>query len=302
MVDVTIASDAVECVVNTTGGAIWRLDARFDDGTKVPLLRPPPAGEHRDVLKSGCFPLIPFGNRVAGNCFSFADTEHHLEPNISWDPHYLHGDGWLGEWKLLLHATESVELGFEFDGAPYRYAARQLFSATGRQLEISMTVENRAQQPLPFGMGWHPFFPLTPATTLHATASRYWTERAGWLPDTLVDIPDDLDFSTPGRPPRRWVNNGFEGWHGDAKIAWPEGDLSLSISTHPPLRRYFLFLSDTKFDPSYAGDFFCFEPMSHSPNGHNLANLGGLSILAPGESRSTMMRLTWRHVRGDRQP
>jgi aldose 1-epimerase len=33
-------------------------------------------------------------------------------------------------------------------------------------------------------------------------------------------------------------------------------------------------------------DFFCFEPMSHLPDGHHMQDLGGLTVLAPGESLS----------------
>ena len=68
--------------------------------------------------------------------------------------------------------------------------------------------------------------------------------------------------------------------------------MRLRIDTAPALSRYFVFVSDTKFDPNYREDFFCFEPMSHSANGHNLADLGGLTVLAPGQGMEVSMLLS----------
>jgi len=45
------------------------------------------------------------------------------------------------------------------------------------------------------------------------------------------------------------------------------------------------------FDPGYAYDFFCFEPMSHSADAHN-GKGGGLVVLCPGETLSGTMRMT----------
>ena len=291
MADIEIASDCLRCVLSTQGGVIWRLEADPGGGWQ-PLLRPPPEGSERDPLKAGCFPLVPFGNRVEGNRFVLDGREHVLTPNTPWDPHYLHGDGWLGEWTVYERQDTCASLSFEFHGEPYRYRATQRFECKGPACSTTLGVTNLGAQPMPFGLGWHPFFPLTTATTLAAPAAAYWTEKAGWLPDAHVATPEPLDFSQPKKLPRRWINNGFEGWDGAAAIDWPERYMRLRIQTVPALSRYFLFASDTKFDPGHHEDYFCFEPMSHSANGHNLADLGGLTILAPGRSMAVSMALS----------
>jgi aldose 1-epimerase len=291
MADIDIASDSLRCVLSTQGGTIWRLEAHLGDGWQS-LLRPPPEGSDRDPLTAGCFPLVPFGNRVEDNRFLVDGREYVLAPNTPWDPHYLHGDGWLSEWTLEDRDDSKASLSFEFHGDIYSYRATQRFECDGTTLRATLGVTNLALQPMPFGLGWHPYFPLTPATTLKAAATAYWTEKAGWLPDACVKILDALDFSRPKKLPRQWVNNGFEGWDGDASIVWPERHMRLRIETAPALSRYFVFVSDTKFDPNYREDFFCFEPMSHSANGHNLADFGGLTTLAPRQGREVSMRLS----------
>ncbi|MBZ9822631.1 aldose 1-epimerase [Mesorhizobium sp. CA4] len=291
MADIEIASDRLRCVLSTQGGLIWRLEAKSGDAWH-PLLRPPPEGSDRNPLKAGCFPLVPFGNRVEGNRLLFDRTEYRLKPNTPCDKHYLHGDGWLGNWTVEDRCDAEASLSFEFQGEPYRYRATQRFKCEGVSFRAILGVTNLGERPMPFGLGWHPFFPLTPATTLQAPAVAYWTEKAGWLPDARIAIPENLDFSQAKTLPRQWINNGFDGWNGAASIVWPERHLRLCIETAPTLSRYFLFVSDTTFDPHYREDFFCFEPMSHSANGHNLPELGGLTVLAPGQGIEISMALS----------
>ena len=289
--DILIASEDIACVVSTEGGAIWRLEA-IVEGKPIALLRPPP-DDHRAVSNTGCFPLVPFGNRVEANVFDFEGRHFALSPNTSGDPHYLHGDGWLGSWEAVETASDRTRLIFEQRGPVYAYRAEQRFVACDRTLEVTMSVTNDGDVAMPFGLGWHPFFPLTPKTSLKAPATMFWTEKEGWLPDRLQPRPVDLRFDSPSPVPRRWVNNGFEGWDGKAAIAWPERGLELHVETQPRMSRYFVFVSDTVFDPNYRFDFFCFEPMTHAANGHNLPDLGGLKTLRPGGSMSATMRLTW---------
>ncbi|WP_102957633.1 aldose 1-epimerase [Mangrovicella endophytica] len=289
---ISLAGDGFEARVSTEGGILTRL--RWSG---VPLLRDTP--DDADALHAACYPLVPFGNRVRGNRFSFKGAEYRFEANTAWDPHYLHGEGWLGAWTVENADAKSAELVFRHagsNGTPYRYEARQTFAVSDDGFEMQLAVTNRGEQPLPFGIGFHPHFPLTQETTLLAEAERFWTEAEGWLPGERAQTPEDLDFRTKRRLPERWVNNGFENWSGHAEIEWPERGTGLVIEAGPRLRHAFLFVSDTDFDPSYRRDYFCFEPMSHLADGHNMDDLGGLTVLAPGETIADFMRLRPSHL------
>jgi aldose 1-epimerase len=247
------------------------------------------------VLKAASFPLAPFGNRLEGNHFIFEGIDHELALNLDWDAHYLHGDAWLQHWEVTHQDAHSATLSFTHpkrDGSPYVYTTTQHFVVENDSLLVSMSITNIGPIALPFGIGHHPFFPMTPATTLTANATSYWTEKAGWLPDRNMAIPDALNFTTAKPLPQSYTNNGFEGWDGHAVIQMPDTGVAVSMSADPLFNRSFLFVSDTKFDPDYKLDFFCFEPMSHTAGGHLQPDLGGLKILAPGESLSGDVRFT----------
>jgi aldose 1-epimerase len=286
-----LISGGLRLKISTKGGII--LGLWWDGGAvEVPLLRAA-GNDHADALTSGCYPLVPFGNRVAGNRFSFGGRDYVLQPNTDWDKHYLHGEGWQAEWTVADRAAGAITLAFEHRGAntPYEYRAEQTFSLAENQLEMKLSVENHGETALPFGLGWHPYFPMTPETALLAPAKAFWTEVDGWLPGERAAIPADLDFSSPSPLPRRWINNGFEDWSGKALISWPERHAALVLEADELFRHAFIFVSDTAFDPQFRRDYFCFEPMSHLANGHNLPGLGGLQILAPGQSLSGNIRL-----------
>lgn len=284
---IELRSGGVSARVTTRGGAILRLDCGA-----VPLLRP--AGDGAEPGGSACFPLVPFGNRVRGNRFSFRGRDYHLRPNRPTDPHYLHGEGWLSDWGIRDRDATSVALDHSHDGSalPYVYDAVQRLSLRPDGADLELSVTNRGAHAMPFGLGWHPYFPMTPATTLQTEASRLWTEDPGWLPGHPVEVPAEMDFSTPRRLPAHWVNNGYDGWSGKARITWPERGLALQITADPVFRVMFLFVSDTSFDAGYQRDHFALEPMSHMADGHNQPDLGGLAVLEPGESLSGRMGLT----------
>ena len=291
MTIIHIADGALEAKISTAGAIVLGLWSKRI-GEKVPLLRESPS-DTATALQSGCYPLVPFGNRVKDNRFDFGGRDYAFAPNTDWDPHYLHGEGWQSEWTIIRQTESMVELGFSHAGGctPYVYQATQTFVLADSALSISMSVTNRGEDPLPFGLGWHPYFPMTPLTTLMAPARKYWTEVEGWLPGEAIDIPEDVDFSRPRGLPHRWVNNGFEEWNGEAEIVWPEREMRLTLTADPLFRHAFVFVSDTVFDPSFQRDYFCFEPMSHLANGHNLPGIGGLTVLKTGETLAGGIRL-----------
>lgn len=283
---ITLCRAGLTVGLDPRGAVITGLWWQGAGGARLPLLRDG-SGHEGDPARSSCFPLLPFGNRVRGNRFTVGDQAFGLAPNQPWDPHYLHGDGWLSLWAMerVDHATLRFTLRHPAaPGEPYAYDAAIDYALTAAPaLAVTMTLRNRAATAMPFGLGLHPYIPLTPKTRLHAPAERFYTEEAGFLPGPEASMPADLNFANPSPLPRRWINNGFAGWNGQARITWPERRLALDIAADAAFSHYVLFMSDTAFEPGFAGDSFCFEPMTHQADGHHAADLGGLVLLAPDE-------------------
>lgn len=225
-----------------------------------------------------CFPLVPFGNRIEHNGFHFEGRDYTLSPNTA-DPLVLHGDGWLRRWAILRQERHQIVLHYRHEASaasPFAYEATETITIGDDCLTLSLSVVNRAARTLPYGLGFHPYFPRTPKTRLFAQAGFYWSERESHLPGTVTPLPKDLDFAEGATLPDRWLNNAFDGWNGKARMEWPETGLSVSINAGSGLDRFVLY------SPSATDGFFCFEPMSHHPNAFHAAD-GGLAPLASGQ-------------------
>jgi aldose 1-epimerase len=265
------------------GGGIARFDALAPGRAPVPLLRPATGAV-------GCELLVPWSNRISGGGFEFDGRFHAVEPNVPGEPFPLHGDGFQKPWRVARQTASEAELVLD-DGSigPYRYVARVVYSLRDGALEATLTVKNRASIRLPYGLGFHPWFPRHPGTLLAAKSSRVWLEDEHHLPTGTATIADHpaWDFSRDAKLPAGWVNNGFDGWDGHAAIIQPEDGIALSLQASAELGVFILY------SPSADAGFFCFEPVSHPVDAHHGE---GLTALAPGESMSATMWLGWRPI------
>jgi aldose 1-epimerase len=109
------------------------------------------------------------------------------------------------------------------------------------------------------------------------------------LPSGEIDVRSrtDWNFEVPRQLPRGWINNAFLRWDGHANILWPDRGLALHVSASPSLTTYIVY------SPDRDSDFFCFEPVTHPVDAHNLkggVEANGLIALRPGEEISVSCR------------
>ncbi|MEO5757707.1 MAG: aldose 1-epimerase [Mesorhizobium sp.] len=265
------------------GAAILRYDALRAGGVFTPLIKP-----SEGLLKFGSQLLAPWSNRISGGGFEFEGRFHAIEPNVEGEPFPLHGDAFQRPWRVARRTATEAELVLE-DGSvgPYRYHARVVYTLEDGALSAILTVENRAAIPLPYGLGFHPWFPRTSRTSLQASANSVWLEDERHLPTKVVPLAcrPEWDFSKGAPLPYTWINNAFEGWDGHASIVQPDDAIAISIEASPSLNVFILYSS------ARDADFFCFEPVSHTVDAHHLNNL---TTLEPGVSITSQMRLCWR--------
>jgi aldose 1-epimerase len=275
-----LASDRIETSVSLQGGGLGAV--RFDGLEIMPAV----GGVKANL---SCFPLVPFGNRVEFNQFERLGKTYRFTPNSN-DPLYLHGDGWMGTWAVREMEGDRITLSLRQppgDGTPYAYSAEQTLSVSGARLSLSLSVQNEGDEALPFGLGQHPFFLRTPQVRVEAQVSGYWTERVGHLPDARTAPLADLDPRVGAYLPDRFINNALDGWDGVARIHWPERGVSAMMTArdHSVAMLY---------APSPEADFFCWEPMTHLPNGHHQREFGGLRLLEPGEAMQSNVTIDFR--------
>ncbi len=272
-------------VAPSIGGALARLDA-LTGGAPFPLLRAFEPGEQiPGPGQMACFPLVPWSNRIGGAGFTFEARRITLTPNRAGEPCPIHGEGWQRAWQVETQSASSVELVLDRRAAaPFCYVARLRYWLAGRALEVRLEVTNCGVRTLPFGLGLHPWMPRADGVLLRAGAVAAWERGEGGLPVAPIAIPDSWDFSTARAVPVQGIDNVFSGWDGEAEIVWPANGQCLRISADMD---YYIV-----YTPAGA-NYFCFEPVDHMINAHNLAGgpaRHGLRLLAPGQTLARSVR------------
>lgn len=258
------------------GGCIAGL---WHDG--IPVLRSTDASALATSRLSGCFPLLPYSNRVAYRRFQWLGQEHTTRPNFDDHPHSVHGVGWQRAWSVASHTDSEAVLTLTHAGDadwPYAFEARQSFTLTARALALRLAFTNTAGSDAPVGLGWHPYFPKRARSRLHIELSARWdSDPSTQLPTRkLAQQGIDADVA------HLQYDHCFEGWSGAAHIR----DESLALKLSSPLHYLVVFTPQARA-------YYCVEPVSHVSNAINMADplAHGLRSLAPGEMTTTDMHL-----------
>lgn len=294
-------------VAPDSGASVVGLEARVGD-LWVPVLRetPPQAVEERDTSLMACFLLAPWSNRIADARFVFRGVNHQLRPNTP-EGYAIHGDVRKRPWRT--EAVSPAEASFIFDSRdfpdaraggtaaepvnfPFPFACRLVYALEDSTLVVSATLSSHAREPMPAGLGFHPYYRRTllddtEQVEIEARVARVYEELVPTRP--AVPVPPELDFSRKRPLGDRDLDVCFAGWDGRATISWPRSGVRASVRCEPPLDHLILFAPPGK-------PFFALEPVSHSNNGFNLAALGdpdsGVRVLGPGDQLRAVFRLT----------
>jgi aldose 1-epimerase len=246
----------------------------------LPVLRSAEPGSLTASRPSGCYPLLPYSNRLGYRRFRWLGREHTTAPNFEDSPHSVHGVGWRRPWRVDSQRADDAVLTLEHASDadwPFPFEAKQVFALAGDHLNVGLTIRNTADHPAPAGLGWHPYFPTRRRSRLHVELTDRWESDASGLPTRRVPqsgIDGDLvhlDF-----------DHCFEGWPGEARLR----DECLHLRLSSSLPYLVVYTPPLK-------DYYCVEPVSHVSNAIHMAEPGahGLRTLAPGEHVEAWMKL-----------
>lgn len=285
MADLTeiAAGPAHLALAPSLGGGIARLDVRG-----LPLLRPF-AGDSGDPFSLASNILAPFSNRISGGGFEWNGVRYPIEPNFAAEPLPIHGDGFQKPWTAEAGDAGAVLRLAGGSVGPWRYDAAQEFHLSAEALRVTLTVKNTADRPLPFGCGFHPWFPRTAETRLSFAAAAVWTADARRLPAEELQLSQapERDFAKARSLPETLIDNAYTGWSGPARVIQGPGAVSCRIRASENLDTALVY------SPGRNADFFCFEPVSHPVDAFHLPGRPGLCELAPQESMQGFMEIAW---------
>ena len=296
-----------------------RWQVRLPDGRWGDILYAAPDWEANPVpTRSGHPILFPFPGRLRAGTFTFEGRTYRLPHNDSTQQHAIHGFTPRNPWRVVgrscddasASVTGQFRLGQDLPAALGQWPADFTLFVTYRlhrdRLRVEARVENRGAAPLPFGLGYHPYFRLPGVTdpdvgghVLRANVDDVWEAQDSLPTGNRGAIPAPIDFRTPRSLGKTELDFVFTGVRADA--ARTDGLTELAVLSHPDAPGRVRFLADGDFRelvlfiPPHR-QAVAIEPYSCSADAPNLAARGvdsGWRAIAPGGSWEAAVEYRW---------
>ncbi|MBX9625280.1 MAG: aldose 1-epimerase [Gemmataceae bacterium] len=295
----------------------WQV--RQPDGAWADLLYHAPDWAANPVpTRSGHPVLFPFPGRMRDGRFTAGGETYQLPLTDSTKTHAIHGFTPRSPWPALgtAQGSQSAAVTGLFDLWDAVPGGADLWPSHGRlgltytlrvdRLRVDARVENLGPDPLPFGLGYHPYFRLPGVTdpdvsryVLQANVGRVWEVDADNLPTGATrDVPAELDFRQPRPLGGTALDNvltgvptepGADGLRELAVLSHPDAPGRLRILADPAFRELVLFTPPHR-------QAVAVEPYTCSADAANLAARGvdsGWRTVPPGGSWTAAVEYRW---------
>lgn len=267
------SSDVLEvAVLPRVGARLHRIRAFGQDLLRTPFRA---AAHELDPFFWGAYVMAPWCNRLDARRTRFGNRWVNLPANFP-DGSAIHGQVYARPWQVDGRGRLSIRGGG--DAWPWEYEVRMRIVVSGAGLHIGLELSNVDNEPMPAGLGIHPWFRkplefaihgrqvmpdnLDPSSPLQAAVGEFDLRGLG-------DVPDDMDAT--------WTDLADPA----VELLWPRKSRAVM---HLAARRRFVVAASPA-----ALDAIAVEPQTHAPYG--LSRLlgrqpGGLALLEPGETMS----------------
>ena len=282
-VELALRSDVLEVVLlPELGGRIHRLRAFGTD-----LLRTPadPAQHADDPFFWGAYVMAPWCNRAQPGPMRFAGRTIDLPPNFA-DGTAIHGQVSARPWRVGAEGSLHVAGGGDGNGWPWAYEVAASVTVDGASLALDYRLMNRSDDPMPGGIGLHPWFRRPVALRIPAEA--VYRANAGSAPDPEA-VTADHDLRVARVPDANLDGTWTALTAPRIELTWSGAGIAAGIEVEAA--RPLVAVAT----PEHL-DAIAVEPQTHGPDGlRRLANgePDPLALIAPNETLRLGLRLTF---------
>ena len=283
---ITLDNSAIQIKVNPElGGSLFAFTYQGND-----ILRPTKP-DATIPQETSMFIMLPYCSTIEKGQFNYFGISRHVPENQPGTPTPIHGDGWLAKWHVESESNTAVTLSYQHNkstGFPFDYNAKVIYALNGNQLDITLSIHNPSDLPMPCGMGIHPYFLNPDAARLTFISSHIWHHKNDPIFDRPYPTPAEWNFEK-GAEMKEDFDTAFGGWDGHASIVYSDKQLEVEISAQDIFHHLVLYR------PPKA-DFFCLEPVSNTPDAFNLAAYGvigtGIQSIGGGQTLTKTISIT----------
>lgn len=290
----------------------YRWQVRRDDQSLELLYHAPDLFPNGRPTRSGIPVLFPFPNRIRDGRFTWDGRTYQLPLNDPAQKNAIHGFACRHPWRVVDQGADATSawLTGEFRCSqdapdsrkmwPADHVIRLTYRLSAGSLRLEAEVHNPDRVPLPFGLGYHPYFRM-PFTSTGAAEDCLLTvpARSFWKLEESLPTGERLpvDAACDLNNPRRFGELNVDTVLTDlpaASGALPER-AALQGAPNATLRLFWDagFRDIVIFTPPHR-QAFCVEPYTCTTDAINLQTRGvdaGWQVLPPGESRRFLVEM-----------
>jgi aldose 1-epimerase len=265
--------------------------------------------------RSGIPVLFPFPNRIREGRFSWQGREYSLPCNDSTQKNAIHGFACRVPWRVIDRgaSAESAWVTGEFRCSLDAPESRPLWPADQQlrltirlghgTLRLEAVVHNPDSVPLPFGLGYHPYFrlPFSGTTspedcTVQVPAAEFWELNESLPTGNRLKVDAGRDLNRPRRVGDLALDDVLTGL--PPRPPRTDGLIERAAITGGPGRPMRMFCAPAYremvvFNPPHR-QAFCVEPYTCTTDAINLQARGievGWLVLEPGATWSAVVEL-----------
>jgi len=270
---------------------------RHHSGNGAPatdILRPLPAGDC-DPFASGFFAMVPYANRLFGQVLqSDGQGPRQIALNRAGVPHPVHGVGWMQPWQVVRSSPAALQLAYERAPDahwPFAHGAAMDIRLSAQALRIELALHNRSQEPMPAGMGFHPWLMAERDAELRFDAQHVWRQDATGLPLERIAPAQDaqLDCAHGRLVHGLDLNHCYASWCGTAELRRPSAGLRVQLRASADQGHLQVYRPPGQ-------PWVCVEPQSHATGAFSLPAchlpVHGVRWLAPGATMRAWIEVT----------
>lgn len=242
----------------------------------------------------GSFVLVPYSNRLFDSKLLSPSGTFTLPANYPSSNVPVHGLGWRKKWQCVTREPQRVVLVYSHlsdDHWPFAHNCEQTVTLNQGQVEFHLKVKNNGEQPMPAGLGFHPWFALDHASQVRFGPTSVWLQdERGWpTVKTSSSGLENFDFTEWRSAQTVIQNHCHSDWSGRADLHLHEKKLSIQLTASSNLNHLIVYRKPGQ-------DWLCLEPVSHATGAFSLPHVkmsqAGDHLLAPGDSMEAWMRIS----------
>jgi aldose 1-epimerase len=270
------------------------------------LYRSPQFFTENRPTRSGWPILFPFPNRIRDGQFTWDGKQYQLPIGDPAKKNAIHGFALHHPWRIIDEGAGdgSAWITGEFQASkgapetlalwPSDYRLRVTYRLFENVLRVEAEADNPGATPLPFGLGYHPYFALAPfggpQAIVTVGASKYWQLAESLPTGTLLDVDEPRDLRHGQSIANLQLDDVMTNLYTAAYDQQDNIGL-VGVVQHPSAERMLtLWVGDdfrelVLFTPPHR-EAICLEPYTCTTDAINLTQRGidaGWRVLEPGE-------------------